>query len=90
MQGIIYERERERESLEIVDQLQTLRYVSRFEPLSTFPPSHRRIFTGLPTQGISTEDLGNTNLEYTIPLSTNNNLCTRGKAKQQSHLHLEG
>ena len=36
---------RERESLEIVDQSQTSRYVSRFEPLSTSPPSHRRIFT---------------------------------------------
>ena len=62
---------------------------------STSPPSHRRISTisstkGLPTQGTSTEDLGNTNLEYTTPLSTNNNLYTRGKAQQQSPLHLEG
>ena len=35
---------------------------------------------GLPTQGTPTEDLGNTNLEYTTPLSNNNNLYTRGKA----------
>ena len=37
------------------------------------------VHTGLPTQGTSTEDLGNTNLEYTTPLSNTNNLYTRGK-----------
>ena len=36
------------------------------------------------TQGTSTEDLGNTNLEYTTPLSNNNNLYTKGKAQQLS------
>jgi len=38
------------------------------------------VHTGLPTQGTSIEDLGNTTLEYTTPLSNNNNLYTRGKA----------
>ena len=38
------------------------------------------VHTRLPTQGTSTEDLDNTNLEYTTPLSNNNNLYTRGKA----------
>ena len=76
---------RERESLEIVDQTQTPRYVSRFEPLLYVPAFkqknfHYNVHTGHPTQGTSTEDLGNTTLEYTIPLSNNHNLYTRGKA----------
>jgi len=76
---------RERESLEIVDQSQTQRYVSRFEPLVHIPAFtqkdfHYIVHTGLLTKGTSTEDLGNTNLEYTTPLS-NNNLYTRGKAQ---------
>jgi len=55
-----------RESLEIVDQTQTPRYVSRFEPLLYVPAFtqkdfHYSVHTGLPTQGTSTEDLGNTN-----------------------------
>ena len=93
MQDIISEG-RERESLEIVDQSQTQRYVSRFEPLLYIPAFtqkdfHYIVHTGLPTQGTSTEDLGNTNLEYTTSLS-NNNLYRRGKAQQQSPLYLEG
>ena len=85
---------RERE-LEIVDQSQTIRYVSRFElylyiPAFTQKDFHYIIHTGLLTQGTSTEDLDNTNLEYTTPLLTNNNLYTRDKAQQQSPLHLEG
>jgi len=57
---------RERESLEIVDQTQTSRYVSRFEALLYVPAFiqkdfHYIVHTGLPTQGTSTEDLGNTN-----------------------------
>ena len=68
--------------------MQTTRYVSRFEPLLYVPAFtqkdfHYNIHTGLPTQGTSTKDLGNTNLEYTTLLSNNNNLNTRGKA--QSH-----
>ena len=77
-----------RESLEIVDQIQTPRYVSRFElllyvPAFTQKDFHYIVHTGLPTQGTSTEDLGNTTLEYTTPLSDNHNLYRRGKA--QSH-----
>ena len=75
-----------RESLEIVDQSQITRYVSRFEPLIYIPAFtqknfHYIVHTGLPTQGTSTEYLGNTTLEYITPLSTNNNLYTRGKAQ---------
>ena len=56
----------------------------RFEPLLYVPAFTQKDFyynvhIGLPTQGTSTEDLGNTNLEYTTPLSNNNNLYTRGK-----------
>jgi len=55
-----------RESLEIVDQSQTPRYVSRFEHQALCPRLHTEGFhyivhTELPTQGTSTEDLGNTN-----------------------------
>ena len=68
-----------------MDQSQTERYVSRFElllyvPAFTQKDFHYIVHAGLPTQGSSTEDLGNTNLEYTTPLSTNN-LYTRGKAQ---------
>jgi len=92
MQDIISEG-RERESLEIVDQSQTQRYVSRFEPLLYIPAFtqkdfHYIVHTGLPTQGTSTEDLGNTTLQYTTPLSNKHNLYTRGKAQQRSPLHL--
>ena len=62
----VQDRERERE-LEIVDQSQTPRYVSRFEPLLYVPAFtqkdfHYIVHTGLPTQGTSTEDLGKYNL----------------------------
>ena len=55
-----------RESLEIVDQSQTQRYVSRFEPLLYVPAFtqkdfHYNVHTGLPTQGTFTEDLGKYN-----------------------------
>ena len=54
-----------RESLEIVDQTQTTRYVLRFEPLLYVPATQKdfyySVLTGLPTQGTSIEDLGNTN-----------------------------
>ena len=68
---------------------ETPRYISRFEPLLYVPAFtqkdfHYIVHTGLPTQGTSTEDLGNTNLEYITPLSTNNKLYTRGKAQQLS------
>ena len=38
------ERERERESLELVDQAQTQRYVSRFEPLLYVPAFTQKDF----------------------------------------------
>jgi len=68
-----------------VDQSQTTRYVSRFEPLLYIPAFTQKDFyyivrIGLPTQGTSIEDLGNKILEYTTPLSINNDLYTRGKA----------
>jgi len=55
---------------------QTPRYVSSFEPLlyvSAFTQKefHYIVHIGLFTQGTSTENLGNTILEYTTPLSTN-------------------
>ena len=76
-----------RESLKIVDQTQITKYVSRFEPLLYVPASHGRISTNASTQRTSTEDLGNTNLEYTTPLSNNNNnLYTRGKALSHTRL----
>ena len=57
-----YKAQYKRESLEKVDQSQTPRYVSRFEPLLYVPAFRQKDFhyivhTGLPTQGTSTEDL---------------------------------
>jgi len=59
-----------------VDQSQTTRYILRFKPLLYVPAFtqkdfHYSVYTGLLTQGTSTEDLGKTNQEYTTPLSTN-------------------
>ena len=56
-------------------------------PSSTSPPSHRRFSNPLtyahrtPTQGTSTEDLGQYNREYTTPLSTENNLSLEARHK---------
>ena len=66
-----------------------------FEPLLYVPTFtekdfHYIVHIGLPTQGTSTEDLDNTNQEYTTPLSNKHNLYISGKAQQQSPLHLEG
>ena len=74
-------------------QSQTQRYVSRFEPLLYIPAFtqknfHYIVHIGLPTQGTFTEDLGNTNLEYTTPLSNNNNLHIRGKALNHTTINL--
>ena len=76
-----------------MDQTQTPRYVSRFEPLLYFPAFtqkdfHYIVHIGLSTQGTSTENLGNTNLEYTTPLSTKYNLYTRGKALKPHKINL--
>ena len=79
-----------------MDQTQTPRYVSRFEPLLyvlafTQKDSHYSVHTGLPTQGTSTEDLGNSNLEYKTPLSNNNNLYRRqGTKPHKINLSIEG
>ena len=54
-------------------------------------PIHYLAHTGLPTQGTSTEDLGNYNREYTTPLSTEYNLSLEARHNpQQTPLHLEG
>ena len=84
-----------RESLEIVDQSQTQRYVSWLEPLLYVPAFtqkdfHYNVHTGLPTQGTSTEKFGNYKLGVLNSSLQQNNLYTRGKAQQQSPLHLEG
>ena len=76
-----------------MNQSQTQRYVLRFEPLLYVPAFtqkdfHYCIHTGLPTQGTSTEDLGNTTLEYTTPLSNNNYLYTRGKILSHTIINL--
>ena len=82
-----------RESLEIVDQTQTPRYVSRFEPLLyVYVPAftqkdfHYIVYTGLPTQRTSTEDLGNINREYTTPLLTNT-ISTQELRHNNYHLY---
>jgi len=70
MQGTIQKRE-----LEKVDQSQTHGYVSRFEHTALRPRLHTEGFSltcphRTPTQGTSTEDLGQyNNREYTTPLS---------------------
>ena len=100
-------RERERESKEIVDQTQTPMYVLRSSTQLYVPAFtedfHQLVHTRLPTQGTSTEDLGNTNREYTT-LSNKYNLSLEARhntnylytqrdrhlAKQQINLSLEG
>ena len=62
--------------------MQTPGYVSRFKPLLYVPALTQKDFyysvhTGLPTQGTSTENLGNTTLEYTTPLSNNTTTSTQ-------------
>jgi len=85
-----------RESLEIVDQTQIPRYDSRFEPLLYVPAFTQKDFhyilkTGHPTQGASTEDLGNTILEYTTPLSKQQPLHKRqGTKPHKINLTIEG
>ena len=84
-------RERERESLEIVDQTQTPRYVSRFEPLlyvSAFTQKdfHYIVHTGLPTQGTSIEDLGNTTSSTQL-LSLTNITSTQEARHNNNYLY---
>ena len=55
-----------------------------YVPAFTQKDFHYIIHTGLPTQGTSTEDLGNTNWEYTTPLSDN---TTSTKEARQNTNH---
>ena len=81
---------KERE-LEKVDQSQTHEYVSRFEHTALRPRLHTEGFSltcphRTPTQGTSTEDLGQYNREYTTPLSITNTTSTlRGYAQSQQY-----
>ena len=77
--------------LEIVDQTQIPRYVLRFEPLFYVPAFtqkdfHYIVHTGLPTQGTSTEDFGNTTGEYTTSLS-NNTTSAQETRHKTNHLY---
>ena len=80
--------------LEIVDQTQITRYVSRFEPLLYVPALTQKDFhyvhTGPPTKGSSTEEkeFTITNLEYTTPLfnTTTSTQEARHKAKAKERL----
>ena len=80
-----------RESLEIVDQTQTPRYVSRFEPLlyvSAFTQKDfHYVHIGPPTKGTSTEEFTITNLGVHNSLQ-HNHLYTRGKTLSQNNNHL--
>ena len=73
--------------LEIVDQTQISRYVSRFEPLLYVPAFTQKdfhyVYSGPPTTGTSTEEFTITKLEYTTPLSNTTTFTkeTRHKAK---------
>ena len=79
-----------------MDQTQTTRFVSRFEHPALRPRLHTEGFllTRLhrtPTQGTSTEDLGQYNREYTTPLSTEYNLSLEAMHNQHKyHLSQEG
>ena len=59
-----------------------------YVPAFTQKDFYYSVHTGLPTQGTFTEDLGNTNLEYTTPLLNNNNLYIRGKALSHTIINL--
>jgi len=79
-----------RESLEIVDQMQTPRYVSRFKPLLYIPAFTQKDFyyivhTELLIQETSTEDLGNITLEYITSFSTN---TTSTQEARHNNYHL--
>jgi len=71
--------------------MQIPRYVSRFEPLLYVPAFtqkdfHYIVYSRLLTQGTSTEDLGNTNQEYTTSLS-NNTTSTQEARHNTNHLY---
>ena len=75
-----------------MDQTLTHGYVSRFEHTALRPRLHTEGFLltcphRTPTQGTSTEDLGQYNREYTTPLSTEYNLTLE---VTQTPLHTRG
>ena len=76
-----------RESLEIVDQTQTPRYVSTFEPLLYVPAFTQKDFHYIVHTGLFTQDLGNTTLEYTTLLS---NKYNQGTKPHKINLTIEG
>ena len=82
-----------RESLEKVDQSLTHRYVSRFEHTALRLRLHTEGFSltcphRTPTQGTSTEDLGQYNREYTTPLLITNTTSTLEAMHNQHKHHL--
>ena len=76
--------------LEIVDQMQTPRYVSRFEPLLYIPAFTQKDFhyvhTGPPTN--FTKKFAITKLGVHNSYLQHNHLYTRGKAQSQNNNHL--
>ena len=68
-----------------MDQTQTSRYVSRFEPLLYVPAFTHKDFhyvhTGPPTKGTSIEEFVITNLEYTTSLSNTITSTQEGQGK---------
>jgi len=78
--------------LKIVNQTQTPRYVSRFEPLLYVPAFTQKDFhyvhTGTPTKGTSTEEFTITKLGIHNSSLQHNHLYTRGKVQSQNNNHL--
>ena len=78
-----------RESLEIVDQKHKDMFrgssTQLYIPAFTEKNFHYSVHTGLPTQGTSTEDLGNSNWEYITSFS-NNTTSTQGTTQITSTL----
>ena len=79
-----------------MDQTQTPRYVSRFEPLLYVPAFTQKDFhyvhTGPPTKGTSTEEFAITNLEYITPLSNTTTSTQEGQGTELklNHLYTRG
>ena len=72
--------------LEIVDQTQTPRFVSRFYISAFTQKDFHYIHTGPPTQGTSTEKFAITNLGVHNSSLQHNHLYTRGKAQRQNSI----
>jgi len=79
-----------RESLEIVDQSQTPRYVSRFESLLYVPAFTQKDFHYISTQDLLHREPPRVFDKYKLGVHNfslqENNLYTRGKTQQQSPL----